>query len=450
MESEEIYIEDDIILDVFRDHIPAVFMEAEKCRENPICVVRSKRKRTIANCIPLNIICNKVRISPKDKLLINRLLYDDLGRPESIVLEPVIPERSVLVYGTLLSRYWNPHNGSLEKSWHPLNKELMVRGIASGYMAIWPENWFYPYAINNPSSMVLGEVYINVEEQEIAYLDNVESEYIRTRVTVKPADNLVNDKSFDAQLYVYKRSISGPSYLTFRYGDSFYIKSEEKFICYHYSKDLYVKWLEGNIPIILSCPHGGYSRPENIPIYNARNGDPKTLEITEELVLECHETSGHNVIPSVVASRIHPSRIDMNRPVMYAEPEAMRIYRKYHTKMEEIISNLKNKYEKVMILDIHGMKDTEEDIILGTDYGRSIRDTKILSMQLRDTLEDGFLVGVNKFGYSGYYITQKYGKIKNVGVVQLEVARRIRMDSHQRRRLIEIVTRYIMENFYKS
>ena len=57
----------------------------------------------------------------------------------------------------------------------------------------------------------------------------------------------------------------------------------------------YIEFLKGELPLIISVPHGGYMKPGNIPERTgrvAKNQDIYTIEIAYEIIREIHELTG--------------------------------------------------------------------------------------------------------------------------------------------------------------
>ena len=439
----ELYIDSDMIIQKFRDHLPVIFAPENLWRKTSFMIARTKERCVIVNVVPRRWIgkCNH-----RHDICINTVLYERLEKPDNIVLEHVDPSRTILVYGTLLSKYWDPHTGILYRGWHNFSGYPMMRGMVKDVVAIWPMGNAFPYAIRAGGGLVLGEMYINLEPEDVLFLDSVESMYDRVNVKVFPAENVVNGAPIYASMYLYRNSVDGYSALTFRYEDSFYLKSEMKLVTYKYSNDLYVKWLKGNIPTIVSAPHGGYIRPENIGLQRQRNGDPGTLELAELIVMKVFEKSDGEKIPNAVISRIHPSRVDLNRPFR-PMGRALKIYNFFHGTMCKILRKDLKKFDKALVLDIHGMKDNADDIVLGTNFGTSIRRNSEFFIELKESLESKFSVSIDKEGYSGFYITQKYGAMNRVDAVQIESGRRIRTNRHNAETLANIIADVILNTF---
>ncbi|MEM3526027.1 MAG: gamma-glutamylcyclotransferase family protein [Candidatus Jordarchaeaceae archaeon] len=83
---------------------------------------------------------------------------------------------NVFVYGTLLSKYFNPKSGKIQV--HPRSKILrgfnFERALLKDYKLLWPDTKDYPFITPSPGHSVKGEVYYSVGENTINKLDDIE------------------------------------------------------------------------------------------------------------------------------------------------------------------------------------------------------------------------------------------------------------------------------------
>jgi len=436
----EICLEDFAVVRFRGDVFPAIFVPKYLYKDMaPIVLLRSNQRKVVVSVFPNQQIKNK---TIKSEIAINTNAYKALGEPKKLTMEPIDSTRTIFVYDTLLSRYRNPHTGELNQGW--INFDVPpIRGIVKDLIAVWPREYSFPLA-QRDNKIILGEVYPNVPVDIIEDLNYMKSAYRREKVSVYIAENYAQTGPIEAEIYVYtgKRRF-GLESSTFRFRDSYYIPKSE-FRTYKFSKDLFVKWIYGNSSVILASPHGGFLRPPDIPTSNNMGEDSFTLEITENIVACTFESSGWEILPSAVISRIHRSYVDLNRPWMPRYEKAANVFLEYHGVLERMVRGLRRKHGKALILDIHGMKNYCSDIVLGTNYGRSIRGFKEEFRELQRILETKFSVTVDGYGLTGYYTTMKYGSMMQTGVVQIEIARSIRMDDQRRKELVELITEFIV------
>src|SRR5436309_5991656 len=86
----------------------------------------------------------------------------------------------------------------------------------------------------------------------------------------------------------------------------------------YFGRNRYIEYLAGDLPFILSAPHGGRERPEELP--DREQGtfafDTNTRELVRAAAGELHERTGH--WPHVIICRIHRRKLDCNREIVEA------------------------------------------------------------------------------------------------------------------------------------
>jgi len=204
----------------------------------------------------------------------------------------------------------------------------------------------------------------------------------------------------------------------------------------------------GELPIILSAPHGG---SETIPGAEPRKGeglerkpggfvtarDTGTEELAHEVADAIAMRFGKQ--PYFVISRAHRKFLDPNRaPAAAYECDAgQAIYDEYHTALDEACREVGEKFHAGLLLDLHGQGSAKDTVFRGTKNGTTVAvlrqrfgeaahtgETSLLGQLKRR----GWTVHPDPFdsreqsGYSGGYIVQRYGGQGHFGIdaVQLE------------------------------
>ncbi|MFX0080529.1 MAG: hypothetical protein ACFE94_02150 [Candidatus Hodarchaeota archaeon] len=231
----------------------------------------------------------------------------------------------------------------------------------------------------------------------------------------------------------------------------------------------YIEWQQGNIPLILSVPHGGTLECENIPkrTSGVLGIDGETIEIAKILIALIQtffkqQYSQFNT-PSYIISKVRRSKIDLNREESEAYVQgsniAKQIYNFYHKKIEEfVLDNLKI-YERSLIIDLHGFEKANRppgfrdvDIVLGTNNLESFYSEKIpkkdWGKNIRGRIVEKFLelsIPIapshpkrGEYVLTGGYITKKYGAslIPNSQALQIEISDRIRVQDGELRKVV--------------
>ncbi len=121
----------------------------------------------------------------------------------------------------------------------------------------------------------------------------------------------------------------------------------------------YVRIEPGQLPIILSAPHGGYLLPAEIKDRACAGctliSDSFTLELTDELSRALFDLTGKR--PHVVINLLHRVKLDANRDLMDGadgDPISELAWQDYHDAMSEAQTNVTNDFGKGLVMDIHG------------------------------------------------------------------------------------------------
>jgi N-formylglutamate amidohydrolase len=230
---------------------------------------------------------------------------------------------------------------------------------------------------------------------------------------------------------------------------------------------------QGEIPIIISAPHGG---TEDVPGVAPRvnqsafrfvtGGDTNTRELARKVAAELERRLGGK--PYYVMARFKRRYLDVNRKAAdsYESPRAAFYYRAYHDALAEYVREVQEKFGGGLLIDIHGQATFPDEILVGTVGGKSME-------RLRLRLGDGVLVGregivgllesagfrvqpavdatdFNVPKYNGGEITQAYGSDKPEGIdaVQFEFGSTYR--TPERLDEVAAMTAEAVEKFYRA
>jgi N-formylglutamate amidohydrolase len=222
----------------------------------------------------------------------------------------------------------------------------------------------------------------------------------------------------------------------------------------------FVEVQKGNIPLVLSVPHGGTLECENIPerSLGILGIDGNTIEIAKKLIVliqDLFKKQNYECkTPSYIISNVRRSKIDFNREdseaYVHKSNIAKQIYKFYHQKIEEIVFDNLKVYERSLLIDLHGFEKANRppgfrdvDVVLGTNNLASFYSKKIpkrdWGKNIRGKIVQKF-VELNipiapshpkryEYVLTGGYITKKYGasQIPNSQALQIEFSDRIRI-----------------------
>lgn len=136
-----------------------------------------------------------------------------------------------------------------------------------------------------------------------------------------------------------------------------------------YGKHNFIEYVVGNLPIIISVPHGGYLTPAEIPDRELGSGgrqDVKTQELAREII-DCflHQTGR---IPHVIINRLHRVKLDANREQFDAtldDPIASVAWKEFHGFIDSAQHRIENESGTSLYIDLHGHRHSWQIIELG-------------------------------------------------------------------------------------
>lgn len=129
----------------------------------------------------------------------------------------------------------------------------------------------------------------------------------------------------------------------------------------------YVEYIPGDIPIVVSVPHGGYKEPEAI---DDRSGttvqDAYTLELGEEFADAFYDHTGHRVhIVNLLMAR---TKLDGNRDLdegAEGDPLAETVWHEFHHFIDEAKTLASDADRHALYLDLHGHGNPLQRVELG-------------------------------------------------------------------------------------
>ncbi len=136
----------------------------------------------------------------------------------------------------------------------------------------------------------------------------------------------------------------------------------------------------GDLPIILTAPHGG---SESIPGVSKRLGkgvdkfasvsDVYTDKLAKKLADAIEAKMGNR--PYVVIARFHRQYLDANRRARdaYESPEAEEFYETYHQAISDARSEIIRRWGRGALIDIHGQAADPKVIFRGTQNGKTTK-----------------------------------------------------------------------------
>jgi len=124
----------------------------------------------------------------------------------------------------------------------------------------------------------------------------------------------------------------------------------------YWGTNQYIQYRAGNLPIIISAPHGGYLRPDEIPdrTWGSRGQDFRSKEYTIEVFDNMFEITGG--YPHVIINELHRIKLDANRDIGEAaqgDPLAEQAWHEFHDYIEDARDTVEAQYGRGHYFDFH-------------------------------------------------------------------------------------------------
>ncbi|MGV2389976.1 MAG UNVERIFIED_CONTAM: hypothetical protein LVR29_22045 [Microcystis novacekii LVE1205-3] len=138
----------------------------------------------------------------------------------------------------------------------------------------------------------------------------------------------------------------------------------------YFGSNNYTEYIAGNMPLVLSAPHGGLLSPAAIPDRNCSGcstvNDFNTQELARALAGALHERTG--CWPHLVINRLHRRKLDANRDLPEAadgNPVAGQAWADFHHFLGNAKNEVSFQFGKGFYVDIHGHGHSIQRLELG-------------------------------------------------------------------------------------
>lgn len=119
----------------------------------------------------------------------------------------------------------------------------------------------------------------------------------------------------------------------------------------------YIEYIPGDLPVVVSVPHGGALTPANIPdrTVGTTATDLNTIPLGQAVSAAFTAATGR--APHVVIVHLRRTKLDANREVVEAaqgNADAARAWNEYHAFIELAMSTVRQRYGTGFYMDLHG------------------------------------------------------------------------------------------------
>jgi N-formylglutamate amidohydrolase len=144
----------------------------------------------------------------------------------------------------------------------------------------------------------------------------------------------------------------------------------------------YVEYIPGELPLVMSVPHGGLLKPKSVAdrSYGVVDSDANTQDLARRIAAEVKKQSGKSV--DLVISHLHRSKLDPNREIKEAaqgDQTAEKIWLEYHSYIEQALKASVARHGRAFFIDLHGQNHKDIRVELGymhrvTDLAKPIQE----------------------------------------------------------------------------
>jgi hypothetical protein len=138
----------------------------------------------------------------------------------------------------------------------------------------------------------------------------------------------------------------------------------------YFSPDGFIEYRCGNLPLIITAPHGGYLLPDSLPDRNCPGittvQDAHTLELAQ--TIDSVYVVRDNCRPHVIISHLHRLKMDANRDSVdgsCGNAKSLAAWQAFHHFVQAARDSIQAKQGKGLLLDIHGHGHVIQRIELG-------------------------------------------------------------------------------------
>ena len=153
----------------------------------------------------------------------------------------------------------------------------------------------------------------------------------------------------------------------------------------HWGTSGYVEYIEGNLPIVLAAPHGGYLEPTSIRnrSYGVLGQDRRTQELARTIRTALGQQTGRT--PHLIICHLRRTKLDANREIVEAAQgnrAAELAWREFHAFIDRAKRSVVTQYGRGHFYDIHGHGHPTDWVELG--YALTASDLAKSDAQLRN------------------------------------------------------------------
>lgn len=161
------------------------------------------------------------------------------------------------------------------------------------------------------------------------------------------------------------------------------------------------EWTEciaGDMPLVISAPHGGTLTPTGIPDRTCNNATTVTDLNTRELAraIEKELVEKYNVRPYLILCHLKRTKIDQNREINEAtcgNPQMRAAWHQFHDYVDTAVSTAASKFGRAIYIDLHGHGHANQRLEIGynlstSELGKVYTSTNLLALAQKSSIQN--------------------------------------------------------------
>jgi len=160
----------------------------------------------------------------------------------------------------------------------------------------------------------------------------------------------------------------------------------------YWGRSNYTEYIAGNLPLIISAPHGGDTNPAELPTRTNTSTytvttDPDLWTANLARAIRTAAFNRYGRYPHVVICRVVRSDVDCNRDIEEGaqnNTNTQTLWREFHAYLNIARQNVSNNYGRGLYIDLHGHGHT----IQKNEIGYNLSDSDMFKSSLSSTDED--------------------------------------------------------------
>ena len=160
----------------------------------------------------------------------------------------------------------------------------------------------------------------------------------------------------------------------------------------YWGRSNYTEYIAGNLPLIISAPHGGDDLPAELP--NRTNTSTYTITTAPDLwtanlarAIRTACSNRYGRFPHVIICNVHRAKVDCNRDIVEGaqnNTNTQTVWREFHAYINIARQHVSNNYGRGLYIDLHGHGHP----IQKNEIGYDLSDSDMFKSSLSSTDED--------------------------------------------------------------